>query len=102
MRGLSTRITPHRSAAVRRCFEPFELTTALLARVVFRKWREEAWRASALIAGDVAATLVTLSSKLPAAAGVFGETAGSVISAATGMGVVVVATGVLPAVSPEH
>lgn len=53
-------------------------------------------------AGDVAATLVAIPSKIPAIAGVFGESMGSVVSAAAGTGVTVVETALLPLVSPER
>jgi len=53
-------------------------------------------------AGDTAAALVTLPAKLPAVGGIFGDTAGSVMSAATGAGVTVLQTGVLPVASPER
>ena len=41
-------------------------------------------------AGEVAGAMVTLPSRLPALAGVFGDTASSVMSAATGTGLTVV------------
>jgi hypothetical protein len=52
--------------------------------------------------GDVAATLIALRSKMPAPGSVFGDTAGSVMSALTGAGVTAVQSGVLPVVSPER
>ncbi len=51
-------------------------------------------------AGDVAAALVSIPSRLPALAGVFSETAGSVVSAAASTGVTVVPN--LPPVSPNR
>ncbi len=53
-------------------------------------------------AGDSAATIVALPAKLPATGGIFSDTAGSVMSAATGAGVTVLQTGILPVVSPER
>lgn len=54
-------------------------------------------------AGEVAGALVSIPTKLPALAGVFGETAGSVISAATGTGLTAVeAVASTPPVSPER
>ena len=52
-------------------------------------------------AGEVAGAIVTLPSRLPALAGVFGDTAGSVLSAATGMGLTVVDPA-LPKLSPSR
>jgi hypothetical protein len=52
-------------------------------------------------AGEVAGAVVALPSRLPALAGVFGETASSVISAATGTGLTVVDP-TLPKVSPRR
>ena len=51
--------------------------------------------------GEVAASIVSLQSRLPALAGLFGETASSVISAATGTGLTVVDPH-LPKVSPRE
>lgn len=51
--------------------------------------------------GEVAASIVSLPSRLPALAGLFGETASSVISAATGTGLTVVDPD-LPKVSPRE
>lgn len=48
-------------------------------------------------AGDVASTVVAVAGRLPAGAGMFSDTAGSVILAATGTGLTV-----LPFVSPER
>lgn len=50
--------------------------------------------------GEVAGAVVAIPSRLPALAGVFGETAGSVLSAATGMGLTVVDPA-LPELSPK-
>ena len=50
-------------------------------------------------AGDVAGAIVTIPSRLPAVAGVFGETASSVLSAATGTGIAVAEPD--PPLSPE-
>lgn len=52
-------------------------------------------------AGEVAASNVSLPSRLPALAGLFGETASAVISAATGTGLTVVDPD-LPKVSPRE
>ena len=52
-------------------------------------------------AGEVAASVVSLPSRLPALAGLFGETASAVISAATGTGLTVVDP-LLPKVSPRE
>lgn len=51
-------------------------------------------------AGEVAGAVVSIPSRLPALAGVFGETAASVLSAATGMGLTVVDPA-LPELSPK-
>lgn len=51
--------------------------------------------------GDVAGTVVALPSRLPALAGLFGDTASSVISAATGIGLTVVDPA-LPKLSPTR
>jgi hypothetical protein len=51
-------------------------------------------------AGDVAGAVVAIPSRLPAIAGVFGETASSVISAATGTGITVIDPP--PTLSPER
>lgn len=53
-------------------------------------------------AGDVAGALVTIPTRLPALTGVFGESAGSVVSAATGTGLTAVEATVAPIVSPER
>jgi hypothetical protein len=52
-------------------------------------------------AGEVASAVVALPSKLPALAGVFGDTASSVMSAASGTGLTVVDPA-LPKVSPNQ
>lgn len=52
-------------------------------------------------AGDVAGAVVTVPTRLPAMAGMFADTAGSVVSAAAGTGVTAVETAVLPFLSPE-
>lgn len=52
-------------------------------------------------AGDVASAIVTIPSRVPALAAAFGETAGSVISAATGTGLTVLEAANAPLVSPE-
>ena len=52
-------------------------------------------------AGEVAGALVTLPSRLPALAGMFGDTASSVMSAATGTGLTVVDPA-LPKLSPSR
>jgi hypothetical protein len=51
--------------------------------------------------GEVAGVVISLPSKLPALAGVFADTAGSVMSAATGTGLTVVDPA-LPKVSPNQ
>ena len=53
-------------------------------------------------AGDVAGAIVAVPSRIPVLAGVFGETVGSVVSAATSMGLTVVDVTVVPLVSPER
>ena len=53
-------------------------------------------------AGEVAAAVVEVPVRATAVAGVFADTAGSVISAAAGLGVTVVEAAVLPFVSPER
>jgi hypothetical protein len=53
-------------------------------------------------AGEVAGALVAIPTRLPALAGVFGETAGSVVSAATGTGLTALDATVAPFVSPER
>jgi hypothetical protein len=50
-------------------------------------------------AGDVASAVVAIPTRLPAVAGVFGETASSVLTAATGIGIPVSASD--PPLSPE-
>jgi hypothetical protein len=52
-------------------------------------------------AGEVAGAVVALPSRLPALAGVFGDTAASVLSAATGIGLTVVDP-TLPKLSPSR
>jgi hypothetical protein len=51
--------------------------------------------------GDVAGAVVALPTRIPALAGVFKETMGSVVSAATGTGLTVVDAAVVPVLSPE-
>jgi hypothetical protein len=51
--------------------------------------------------GDVAAATVALPTRIVATTGLFTETAGSVVSAATSMGITAVEATVLPFVSPE-
>jgi hypothetical protein len=51
--------------------------------------------------GDVAAATVALPTRVAGLAGLFTETAGSVLSAATSMGITAVEATVLPFVSPE-
>ena len=53
-------------------------------------------------AGEVAGAVVSIPSRLPALAGVFGDTAGSVVSAASSTGLTAVEAVVLPLVSPER
>lgn len=53
-------------------------------------------------AGEVAGAMVAIPTRLPALTGVFGETAGSVISAATGTGITAVEATVAPFLSPER
>jgi hypothetical protein len=53
-------------------------------------------------AGDVAGAMVIIPTRLPAIAGVFGESAGSVVSAATGTGLTALDATVAPLVSPER
>ena len=53
-------------------------------------------------AGEVAGTVVSIPTRLPAPAGVFSDTAGAVVSAATGIGLTAVEAIVLPALSPER
>ena len=50
--------------------------------------------------GDVAAAVVSIPSRLPAIAGVFSDTASTIVSAATGAGVTVVEPA--PRLSPEE
>ncbi len=50
-------------------------------------------------AGDVAGAIVSIPSRIPAVAGVFGDTASSVLSAATGTGITVIEPD--PPLSPE-
>jgi hypothetical protein len=50
-----------------------------------------------LQAGEIAGTVVTLPSRLPALAGLFGDTAGSVLSAAAGTGI----TAIEPSAPPD-
>ena len=51
-------------------------------------------------AGEVAGAIVAIPTRLPALAGVFGETAGSVVSAATGTGITVLESTVIPEPPP--
>jgi hypothetical protein len=55
-------------------------------------------------AGEVAAVLVAIPSRLPVVAGIFGETVGSVVSAASGMGLTVLGSTAssAPPASPEQ
>ena len=53
-------------------------------------------------AGEVAAAVVEVPVRATGVTGVFADTAGSVISAAAGLGVTVVEAAVLPFVSPER
>lgn len=53
-------------------------------------------------AGEVAGAVVSIPARLPALAGVFGDTAGSVVSAASSTGITAVETTVLPLLSPER
>ena len=53
-------------------------------------------------AGEVAATLVPVPLKLPALAGVFGETAGSIVAAVAGTGLTAIEANVKPPVSPDR
>jgi hypothetical protein len=50
-------------------------------------------------AGDVAGSVVSIPSRLPATAGLFGETASSILAAATNLGIAVIDP--LPPLSPE-
>ena len=52
--------------------------------------------------GDVAGAMVTVPTRLPALAGLFGESLGSVISAAAGTGITAINPETLPEVSPER
>jgi hypothetical protein len=52
--------------------------------------------------GEVAGAMVTLPAPLPAIAGIFRDTAGSVLSAVTGTGMTALDTTVAPQVSPER
>ena len=52
--------------------------------------------------GDAVATIVTIPAKLPTFAGMFTDTAGSVLSAATGLGLTTIQAGVMPFLSPER
>jgi hypothetical protein len=52
-------------------------------------------------AGDVAAAVVEIPARLPAMAGMFSDTAGSVVSAATGTGITAFQLAVLPFLTPE-
>ena len=52
--------------------------------------------------GDAVATIVAMPMKLPTFAGMFTDTAGSVLSAATGLGLTTIQAGVLPFLSPER
>jgi hypothetical protein len=53
-------------------------------------------------AGEVAGALVAIPTRLPAVAGVFGETAGSVASAATSTGITAIEASSAPFLSPER
>jgi hypothetical protein len=52
-------------------------------------------------AGDVAGAVVAIPARLPALAGMFTDTAGSVASAASGTGITAVQAGVMPFLTPE-
>jgi hypothetical protein len=52
--------------------------------------------------GDAVATIVAIPTKLPTFAGMFTDTAGSVLSAAMGLGLTTIQAGVLPFLSPER
>ena len=52
--------------------------------------------------GEVAGAMVTIPAPLPAIAGLFRDTAGSILSAATGTGLTAVDSSVPPVVSPER
>lgn len=52
--------------------------------------------------GDAVATIVAIPAKLPTFAGMFTDTAGSVLSAATGLGLTTIQAGVMPFLSPER
>lgn len=51
--------------------------------------------------GDVAGAVVAAPTKLPAGTGMFTDTAGSILSAASGLGVTAFETAILPFLSPE-
>jgi hypothetical protein len=53
-------------------------------------------------AGDVAGAMVSIPARLPALAGMFSDTAGSVLSAATNTGITAVQASALPFLSPEQ
>jgi hypothetical protein len=53
-------------------------------------------------AGEVAGALVSIPTNVPPIAGVFGQTAGSVVSAATGSGLTALESSVAPVLSPER
>lgn len=53
-------------------------------------------------AGEVAGAVVAIPTRLPALAGIFSDTAGSVVSAAAGTGITAVESAVLPLLSPER
>ena len=52
--------------------------------------------------GDAVATVVAIPAKLPTFAGMFTDTAASVLSAATGLGLTTIQAGVMPFLSPER
>jgi hypothetical protein len=52
--------------------------------------------------GDAVSTIVAIPTKLPTFAGMFTDTAGSVLSAAMGLGLTTIQAGVLPFLSPER
>ena len=52
--------------------------------------------------GDAVATIVAIPTKLPTFAGMFTDTAGSVLSAALGLGLTTIQAGVMPFLSPER
>ena len=52
--------------------------------------------------GDAVAALVAIPAKLPTFAGMFTDTAGTVMSAAVGLGLTTIQAGVMPFLSPER